>query len=386
MDCFLDIWHASVNKSGEELCGDKVKVFKTERKTIVVLSDGLGSGVKANILATLTSEIIVTMLRADVPLKEVISTVIGTLPVCKERKIAYATFTAIEIDHITNSFKIINFDNPPTFYFHKRRCIQLNRTLETILGKQIYTAEGQLELGDFLGIVSDGILHAGVGNIWNFGWGWDNVAGYLEQLLLHTTSRAKPIVQGLVSKTQSLYGRQVGDDATCVGIYARERHSLMLFTGPPLDETTDDYQAQRLLDFEGRKVVCGGTTGTIMETHLGEAIDIDLSTLREDVPPIGWLSQIDLMTEGIITMSHALDYMRACRGDEFRLPRDRNGATLLAQELLRADSVFFLVGQKINEFYQNPLLPKNLSIRKNLVLEISQFLREHNKEVQIEFC
>ncbi len=386
MDCFLDIWYASVNKSGEELCGDKVKVVKTEHKTIVVLSDGLGSGVKANILATLTAEIIVTMLRADVPLKEVISTVIGTLPVCRERKIAYATFTAIEIDHVTNHFKIINFDNPPTFYFHRSQRVPLNRTLETIAGKPIYITEGQLERGDFIGVGSDGILHAGVGNIWNFGWGWENVAGYVEQLLRRSASRARPVVQGLVTKTQSLYGRQVGDDATFVGIYARERHSLMVFTGPPLDENTDDYQAQRLLDFDGRKVVCGGTTGNILETYLGEVIEIDLSTLREDVPPIGRLSQIDLLTEGIITMSHALDYMRACRGDELQLPRDRNGATLLARELLRADSVFFLVGQKINEFYQNPLLPRNLSIRKHLVQEIAQFLQEHHKEVKVEFC
>lgn len=386
MDCFLDIWHASVNKSGEELCGDKVKVFKTENKTIVVLSDGLGSGVKANILATLTAEIIVTMLRADVPLKEVISTVIGTLPVCQERKIAYSTFTAIEIEHSTGNFKIINFDNPPTLYFHKGRSVELNHTVEIILEKQIVIAEGQLDRGDFLGIISDGILHAGVGNIWNFGWGWENVASYMEQLLVRSNYHAKPIVQGLVTKTKSLYGQQVGDDATFVGIYARERSGLMIFTGPPLDSATDEQQARRLLDFDGRKVVCGGTTGTIMECYLGEAIDIDLSTLREDIPPIGRLSHLDLLTEGIITMSRALDYMRACRGEEQRLPRDRNGATLLAQELLRADSVFFLVGQKINEFYQNPLLPRNLSIRKNLVLEISQFLREHNKEVKIEFC
>lgn len=386
MDCFLDIWHASINKSGEELCGDKVKVVKTDSKTIVVLSDGLGSGVKANILATLTAEIIVTMLRADVPLKEVISTVIGTLPVCQVRKIAYSTFTAIEVEHNTGSFKIYNFDNPPTFYFRKGRRVPLNRTLETILEKQIYVAEGQLEYGDFLGIISDGIMYAGVGDIWNFGWGWENVASYTEQLLLHGNMLVKPIVQGLVTKTRTLYGSQVGDDATFIGICARERHSLMVFTGPPLDPTTDQLEAQRLLDFNGRKVVCGGTTGTILECYLGEVIDIDLTTLREDIPPIGRLSQLDLMTEGIITMSHALDYMRAAHGEEQRLPHDRNGATLLAQELLRADSIFFLVGQKINEFYQNPLLPRNLSIRKNLVLEISQFLKDHNKEVKIEFC
>lgn len=386
MDCFLDIWHASLNKSGEELCGDKVKVFKTATKTIVVLSDGLGSGVKANILATLTSEIIMTMLRADVPLKEVISTVIGTLPICKVRKLAYATFTAIEIEHSTGNFKIINFDNPPTFYLHKGRQRKLVRTPEMILGKQIYMAEGTLGRGDFLGMISDGVLHAGIGNIWNFGWGWDNVASFVEQFMMRSALRAKPIVEGVLAKTSSLYADQIGDDATFVGIYARERHSLIVFTGPPLDETKDFDYVERVLAFQGRKVVCGGTTGEIVATYLGEHIDVDLSTLCEDVPPVGDLTEIDLLTEGIITMSRALDYMRACDADELRLPKERNGATLLAKELLRADSVFLLVGQKINEFYQNPMLPRNLSIRKSLIQEISQFLEAHHKEVTIEYC
>lgn len=386
MDCFIDICHASLNKTGEELCGDTVRVARTDRKTIIVLSDGLGSGVKANILATLTAEIIVTMLRADVPLKEMISTVIGTLPVCKERQIAYATFTAVEIDHASSDFRIINFDNPLPLYFRSGRRIRLNHSAESILGKSISTSAGHLERGDFLAIISDGILHAGVGNIWNFGWGRDNVTSYIEQLLLRSAARARPIVEGLTAKTRSLYGNQVGDDATVAGIFARERHGLIVFTGPPIDETTDEYYAQRVLDFDGRKVICGGTTGTIIENYLGRLIDVDLSTLSEDIPPIGCLDQIDLMTEGIITMSHALNLMRACHGEEARLPRDRNGAVLLTRELLRADTVFFLVGQKINEFYQNPLLPGDLSIRKSLVLDISQFLREHNKDVTVEFC
>lgn len=385
MGCFLDIWYESLNKHGEELCGDKVKVYKTQRKTIVVLSDGLGSGVKANILASLTTEIIVTMLRADVPLKEVISTVIGTLPACKERKIAYSTFTAIEVDHETNHYKIINFDNPKPFFFRRRQLTPLDMTQDVILEKTIYTAEGYLENGDFLGVVSDGILHAGVGNLWNFGWGWDNVAAFIKQHLLYTP-QTRSVVNRVVSKTSSLYGSAVGDDATFVGIVARRRNSLIVFTGPPLDADEDELHAQRVLDFEGRRVVCGGTTGSIMEMATGEVIDVDLSTLLPDMPPIGYLSQVDLVTEGIITMSRALEIIRECNGDEHKLPREKNAAALLAKELLHADSIFFLVGQSINEFYQNPLLPRNLSIRKSLIHELSEFLKEHNKEVSIEFC
>ncbi len=386
MSYFLDVYDLSLNKTGEELCGDKVKIYRGEFKTIIVLSDGLGSGVKANILATLTSEIIVTMLKANIPLNEVMATVIGTLPICKVRKVAYATFTVIEVDHQFNQFRIINFDNPPILYFHRGRLNTLSSFTSNILGRQINFTEGKLQLGDFLGMISDGVLHAGLGTTWNFGWGWENVAGYIQDAFVYSPAQAQSIVQDVISKTQSLYGDNVGDDATFVGLYTRERHSLMIFTGPPLEQASDDQYIERFLNFSGRKAVCGGTTANIVADYLGEDVETDIATLRDDVPPMGYLSSVELVTEGIITMAKTLDLMRACVGRINQLPRDTNGAVLLARELLSADSVDFLVGQKINEFYQNPLLPRNLSLRKNLVEEIAQFLREQKKEVKIEYC
>lgn len=386
MDTFLDIYDLSLHKTGEELSGDKVKVYQSEDKTIVVLSDGLGSGVKANILATLTSEIIITMLRAGADLKEVIATVIGTLPICKVRKIAYATFTIVEIDHRSGDYKIINFDNPPALYFRRGKATPLATTTEQMLDKDIRLAEGTLARGDFIGLMSDGVVHAGLGVTYNFGWGRPAISQYIEGLFARATYGARPMVQEIIRKTGALYGDTVGDDATFVGIYAREKHKLMVFTGPPIGENMDEVCVNRLLAFDGRKAVCGGTTGTIVAAYLGEAIHADLGSLREDIPPIGHLSQIDLVTEGIITMSKALDHMNACHGDLSRLPLDANGAVLLARELLGADTLFFLVGQKINEFYQNPLLPRNLSIRKYLVEEIAKFLRDHKKVVTVEYC
>lgn len=387
MNYFLDTYDLSLNKSGEELCGDKVKIYRDERKTIIVLSDGLGSGVKANILATLTAEIIITLLKANVPLNEVMATVIGTLPICKVRKVAYATFTIIEVDHQHNHFRVINFDNPPILYFHHGHLTSLDSSTAVILNRKINIIEGDLQLGDFIGVMSDGVLHAGLGTTWNFGWGWENVARFIEESFVYAPARAaQPVVQRVISKTRSLYGDQIGDDTTFVGIYARERNSLMVFSGPPLDETADDQYVQQLLRFSGRKAVCGGTTANVVAAYLAETIDTDLATMRPDVPPMGYLPSIDLVTEGIITMAKALELMRACAGNASQLMHDKNGAVLLAKELLVADSVDFLVGQKINEFYQNPMLPRNLSLRKNLIEEIAGFLREHKKEVKVTYC
>ena len=310
VDNFLDIYDLSLNKKGEELCGDKVKFRKTEDKTTIVLSDGLGSGVKANILATLTTEILINMLNADVSLTEVIKTVIGTLPICQVRKIAYATFTIIQINHKTNQFKIINFDNPPAFYFKKGKLNKLESKTEQILEKKITISEGVLERDDFLGAISDGVLYAGLGAALNFGWGWENIVTHIESIFSKQSHTARNIVHNVISETHNLYRGKIGDDATFVGVYVRRKNPLMIFTGPPLDETKDIIYVERLLNFEGRKVVCGGTTGNIVASFLGETIEMDIATMRKDLPPIGKLSEIDLVTEGILTISKCLEVLK----------------------------------------------------------------------------
>ncbi|MBD2483793.1 SpoIIE family protein phosphatase [Planktothrix sp. FACHB-1365] len=385
-DNFFDICNLSLNKKGEELCGDQVKFTKTETKSTIVLSDGLGSGVKASILATLTTEILITMLNADVPLEEVIKTVIGTLPICQVRKIAYATFTIISINHLTNEFKVINFDNPPVLYFKKGRIVKLETKIDKILEKKIQSSEGKLERGDFIGAISDGILYAGLGDTMNFGWGWDNIAKYMERIFISQATNSRSIIEQVMAETRSLYRDKIGDDATFVGVYVRKPNPVMIFTGPPLDITQDEVYAERLLSFPGRKVICGGTTGNLVANYMGETIEMDIPTMRKDLPPIGILKEVDLVTEGILTISKATEMIRKSKGDISRLSSDKNGAVLLAREILEGDSIYFLVGQQINEFYQNPLLPKNISIRRNLIEDLVQLLRSQQKEVMVEYC
>jgi len=386
MNDFLEISHMSLTHMGEELCGDRVKTLRTEDKTIIVLSDGLGSGVKANILATLTTEIIVTMWKNEISLEEILKTVIGTLPVCKERGIAYATFTIIEINHADTSYRVFNLDNPPTFFFRDGVLQEPKRGVVELFGRKILTSSGKLKRDDFLGFASDGVLYAGLGVKLNFGWGRDNVGHFIEDLFANGMPTAQGVVNAVMRETQELYGNEVGDDATFVGLLVRERHSVMVFTGPPLDPDTDDTYAERLVSFKGRKVACGGSTASLVARFKHDKVKTVVDSLRRDVPPIGKLRGIDLVTEGLITMIRCSEYLRECKGQYAKLPEDDNGAVLLAKELMRADSIHFVVGQCINEFYQNPTLPSNISLRKNLVTEISDLLTSYHKEVRVEFC
>ncbi len=383
---FYDVYYASLNRQGEELCGDQVKILRTADRTLVVLSDGLGSGVKASILATLTTEIIMTMLRESVPLKEIIETVIGTLPISKERGIAYSTFVIVEIQHETNRFHIFNFDSPPVFLLKQGRVVQMEQEEVSILGKSLWSMSGQMERDDFIGVVSDGIPYAGLGVSLNFGWGWENVAAHMEEVFRKKVPAAKTVVDSVIDKAKELYSGNIGDDATFVGIYARKRNTLMIFTGPPLRREWDKSYVSRLLNFNGRKVICGGTTSNLVAEHGGKKARIDAATMTADYPAMGSMAGVDLVTEGILTMAATLKMLQECRGHVAAVPSERNGPSLLTREMLSADSILFVVGQSVNPFYQNPLLPKNISIRRNIVEQIVNLLRRYNKEITVEYC
>ena len=307
MDSFLDSYQISLNKHHEELCGDQVRVIKLPETTTVILSDGLGSGVKANILSTMTAEITATMLRESINLREVIDTVIRTLPIDKERRIAYATFSILTVNHADYSFQTINFDNPEPFLVKNGRVVRMKASKEKILGKQIYTSGGNLEMGDFIGLISDGVLYAGLGDTMNLGWGWEKIAAYMEDIFTHRIFASHNVVNSVMTVTNQLYHHMPGDDAMFVGVMRRKRNTLTVFTGPPLDNGHDHLPVDQFLNAPGRKVICGGTTANIVASFLNTRVETDLSSMTEEYPAIGRLPGIDLVTEGILTLSGVVE-------------------------------------------------------------------------------
>ncbi|MCH7228862.1 SpoIIE family protein phosphatase [Haloferula sp. A504] len=385
-DPFFDIEFACLNHHGEELCGDQVRIARTDRRSIVVLADGLGSGVKANILACLTAEIIVRMSLAGATAADVMDTVIGTLPADRTLGVAYSAFTLLDLIHADGSFRVISFEAPAPLLLRQGRVASLERYGREVRGRTLLFSKGRLELGDFLGLLSDGVLHAGVGELHNFGWDRAGIGRFIEETLKFHASSAGRAANRVIRETNLLYGGRPGDDATFVGVLPRAPRALMVVTGPAVDRDDDESCTDRLMAFPGRKVVCGGTTSDIIGAHLGVLVVSEPNSGRDGIPPIGRLPGIDLVTEGIMTMAATLRLLDEADGSLERLPGDRNGAALLARELLQADSVSFLVGEQVNPYYQNPQLPRSVSIRRNLVVQLIDRLKAYRKEVTVEWC
>lgn len=385
MSLFIDIASTSLNKFGEELCGDKAEYFRTEDGVIAVLADGLGSGVKANILATLTSKIAVTMLKEGMDIEEVVETIADTLPVCKVRNLAYSTFTIIKISN-NNEAYIVEFDNPSIFFIRDGKIVNLPYEIVSINNRKVKETRCKLQENDLIVSTSDGAIHAGVGKVLNLGWQWEHVADYLQKTYRAYNS-AKYIANSLLNACEDLYLNEPGDDTTVLAIKMRKPQHTVLFSGPPEDKEMDKVIARKLIESEGTKVVSGGTAANIVARELNEKLKTNFDIYDKDVPPTASIKGIGLVTEGVLTLSAVIERLKKAKGSkDLSFLEQKDGASKLAK-LIIEDSTHLkmLVGKVINPAHQNPNFPKELSIKWNVVEKLKKTAEELGKIVTIEY-
>ena len=389
MDLFIDVAYDSLIKKDEELCGDRVEIIRLEDSTIIVMADGLGSGVKANILASLTAKIASTMLKEGADIYETVDTIVNTLPVCKVRNIAYCTFTIMKIYNDGRAY-IAEYDNPPFFLIRNNKGIEIDKKQSIINEKKVVESEFTLQEGDVLTVVSDGCIHAGIGNILNLGWSWDNVENYLIRNIQCRRS-AKNLEKDLIQVCWDLYGGKPGDDTTALCVKARKPEFIDLFTGPPEDERNDSYIIKEFMKGTGKKIICGGTTSNIASRELGLELKVNLDFFDKDVPPTATMDGIDLITEGVLTLSKAIEKLsnyeasftqKECSHDLDGL----DGASRLVKMLIEDCTHLNLwVGKAINPAHQNPKFPIDLSIKLKLVDQLIECMKKLGKHVNINY-
>lgn len=382
-ELYIDIAYKSLNKKKEELCGDKVEVFKSKERTIIVLADGLGSGVKANILATLTSKIAITMLKKGACIEEVIDTIIHTLPVCKVRKMAYSTFSILEINQNLQC-QIFESENPPFFFLRNNVVMTPEKVVKEYHGKKIQISEFQLEEEDIIYLVSDGVIHAGVGKTLNYGWEWPNVADYLEGT---RASNAHDLSQSLIDACNDLYQEAPGDDTTVVTLKLRKPLEVLLFTGPPLQKSLDNPFVKNFVAKNGKKIVCGGTAANIVAKVLEKPIKTSLNYVDKTLPPIATIDGIDLVTEGVLTLKRLIEIIECWQQAPHSVDLTKeDGATKLFHLMVEESThINIWLGKAMNEAHQRPDFPLELSMKVNVVKELIDVLRDIGKEVSLKY-
>lgn len=389
MSVSVDIFWKSLNKHREELCGDKVEVVKTKDSGIVILADGMGSGVKANILATLTSKILGTMLLNGATIESCVETIAKTLPVCKVRKVAYATFSILQIFHNGEAY-LVEFDNPGCVFVRDGKIIHYPYEERTIEGKTIHEYRFQVRLNDCFVLMSDGVIYAGAGELLNFGWTWKDMAEYTLKCTKRTMSASR-LAAMLSDACNDLYEERPGDDTTIAVAKVIARKAVNIFTGPPKNKEDDERIIHEFMAQEGKKVIAGGTSANIAARILKKDIVTSVNYVDMSVPPTASIEGIDLVTEGALTLGKSISLLQQYESGDFdveffeELDKD-NGASKLTKLIIEdCTELHLFVGTATNEAYQDKALSFELVMRKNLVKQIEEVVGKLGKKVSVRY-
>ncbi|MBQ1567238.1 MAG: SpoIIE family protein phosphatase [Erysipelotrichaceae bacterium] len=386
-ELYTDYGFVSLNHIGETLCGDNVSIRKlSEDSYVIVLADGLGSGIKANILSTLTSVMMSKMVGNDIDIEQCVKTIVATLPVCKDRGVAYSTFSLISVKD-SRRITIYNYDNPSPFVVRNKKAFLPDYVVSEIHGKRIEKAEFEAQVGDAFFMMSDGVINAGAGEMLNYGWTLPEVMKYMEETTTQQ-SCAKVLATTLIDRCNALYADKPTDDVTAACVKIRERQQVSLMVGPSTVKEDDDRMVSLFLSKKGKHIVSGGTTASVVARYLKKDIVTIPNNTPSDIPPISSIEGIDLVTEGMITLNKVLEYGRdfaAGNKDYFDWYYKTDGASRLASMLFEnASDIIIFAGCAVNPAHQNNK-DLSISLKMKLIDELCEVLRSMDKTVKVTY-
>lgn len=388
---YIEVNSQQRNHDGERISGDVFlnRFLQEENRIIVVLSDGMGHGVKANILATLTSTMALNFTVEHKEAERIAEIIMNTLPVCSERKISYATFSIVDIEG-DGKTTILEYDNPEavilrgkTIFEPAWRTVTLEKGRNA--GKSLRTCSFYPKKEDRIIITSDGVAQSGMGSDnWPFGWERSNMALYAEKLVSNEPSMSALTLAGKVVTMAYKNDRyKAKDDISCAVIYFREPRKLLICTGPPYEKENDALLVEKVRTFDGKIILAGGTTADIIARELNRTIVDELIFEDPDLPPESFLEGIDLVTEGILTLQKTSEMIKSYN-NSVRL--GKGPADKIVRLIMESDEIKFIIGTRINIAHQDPNLPVELEIRRTVVKRIAHTLEEKwLKKVSIEY-
>lgn len=383
---FFEASWSSLCKDGENVCGDKVEITRSPGSLTVVLSDGLGSGVKANVLSTLTTRIASFMLKEGSDIEEVVDTIGRTLPICSVRGVAYSTFSILRLTS-DGKGSIVEYDTPDAFLYRVGTVTKVMTSARKVGDKQVLEGSFEVKDGDHIFMVSDGVVHAGLGDVLNLGWQWENVAEYLRKTVPKARGDSSQLARWLTGVCDQFYGGHPGDDTTVVCIAARIPRTASVAIGPPRKREQDAEMVRKFMARPGRKIVCGGATGNLFARELGAEMDVDLSTGGDGIPPMARMRGIDMVTEGIITITRAFDILGAVDAGEITKGGigGRDAASLLARALIDSDRIDFFVGRAENTAHTDAASLVDFRFKSQAIDALIRMMRALGKEVSVTY-
>jgi hypothetical protein len=384
-DLFIETGKVCINKHSEVLCGDYYGAFRERDKTVFVLSDGLGSGVKANILATLTATILGTMISKNLPLDECVNAVASTLPMCKERNLAYATFTVLGLDN--NHAYLVQYDNPKAIVLRKGKNLNYHTSVRFIGEKEIHESCIDLQEDDVIFLMTDGVTHSGIGKLAQDGWEREDIISFLERIYTPEISAPRFAVS-IGDACMTLNMNSADDDITAFVVKMKPRQSVNIMIGPPKKRDEDKQILKLFFTKDGKRVVCGGTTASTVSKYLNVPVVPIFESGNEEIPAMATIEGVDLVTEGVITLKMVVEICGQFMDDPFVLldiKKRRDGAALLASLLIEeATDINIYFGTTVNLAHSGTEIDFNTKL--TLIKQLEEYLEQMGKRVNLSLC
>lgn len=385
---FVDIACSQMKKYNQNAYGDyfSSKRYQDEERLVAVMSDGLGSGIKANILSCMTATMLLKFISNDqIPINRAAEIVMNSLPVCKVRHISYATFSAIDC-HDDGNVKIVEEGNPDFIWIRDGEVLVPDFEIiqsQTFPNRKMKIYKIKAQLCDRFVFCSDGVTQAGLGDgHLKLGMKREGLIALLKDKLKENTGiSSSKLADFIVNKAKDIeINKEPQDDISACVLYFREPREAMVFTGPPYHRQKDKDYAQMFQSFKGKKAICGGTTANLVSRELNIPIRTDVIISVGNLPTISYMDGVDLVTEGILTLTKTLEYLENATVDI------DNAAGKLVKFLLDSDCIQFLVGAKLNQAHYNPALPIEIEIRKNVIKKMAKVLQDkYFKKVNVQY-
>lgn len=391
MGITVDATYKSLNKQGEILCGDTVEFLKTDNSTVCILADGMGSGVKANILSTLTAKILGTMFLNGATLEECVETIVQTLPICQTRQVAYSTFSILQVFNNGDAY-LVEYDNPKCIFIRGGKAVTIPKNTKIIKDKEINECRFQVQKGDALILMSDGTILAGAGKTTKFGWPWEEISDFAVEQYQRNISSIR-MTTAICEECDRLYDGRPGDDTTVAVLRIINRRPVHLMTGPPLNRANDEKIVEEFMgDDTATHIASGGTSATILSRELGRPLKVSMDYADPEIPPIAYMEGVDLITEGVLTLNRVVSLLKRYTGGKepgytlFKELDKNNGASMLAKILIEdCTELHLFVGKAVNSAHQNPGLPFDLGIRQGLVEQLKNTVEQMGKSVTVSY-
>jgi hypothetical protein len=376
----VEIEQAQSSKKPGAPCGDVVAFERTPSATTLVLCDGLGSGIKANVAATMCASRMLESLRGGGSLRQAFGNLVKNMIRVRGTELPYACFVVVRVLN-DGQATVLSYEMPEPLFITASHASLLPQRTRTVENAMIGESHLQLAPGDGIMVFSDGVTQSGLGLSLRQGWRTEGVRLFLSEQL----SQRRPLRElalAVHDRARELWEGVGGDDVTTALVLARWGKTLNILTGPPSSKSHDRQVASRFLMMEGWKVVAGSTTSEIIARYLDKELQVQQDAASKLAPPRYYIEGIDLVTEGAITLNQVYNIL----GEDAAELEEESGVTELYHLLHDADRINFVVGMARNPAHGDIVFrQRGLLTRANIVPLLVEKLQGMGKLVTVEY-